>query len=58
MRVEIGSQIHRDSVGKVELVQDVANEANHLICRELCNWLVLDPLRELVDGYQHMTKTP
>jgi hypothetical protein len=57
MRVEIGSQIRDDSVGKAELVQDVTNEANHSICRELCNWLVLDPLHELVDGYQHVGKT-
>jgi hypothetical protein len=51
MRVEIGSQISDDSVGKTESVQDVANEANHSIYRELCNGFVLDPLRKLVDGY-------
>jgi hypothetical protein len=57
MRVEIGSQVCDDSVGKAELVQDVADEANHSICRELCDWLVLDPLRKLVDGHQHVSKT-
>jgi hypothetical protein len=57
MRVEIGSQIHDDSVGKSESLQDVADEANHSICRELCNWLVFDPFGELVDGYQHVSKT-
>jgi hypothetical protein len=56
MRVEIGSQIRDDGVGKAESVQDVADEANNLICRELCNWLVLDPLHELVDGYQQVSK--
>jgi hypothetical protein len=50
MGVEIGYQILDDSVGEAKLVQDVADEANHSICRELCNWLVLDPLQELVDG--------
>jgi hypothetical protein len=50
MRVQIGSQIHDDSVGKAKSVQDVADEANHSICRVLCNWLVLDPLCELGDG--------
>jgi hypothetical protein len=57
MRVEIGSEIRDDGVGKVESVQDVADEANHSICRELCDWLVLDPLRELVDSYRHVSKT-
>jgi hypothetical protein len=50
MRVEIGSQIRDDSVEEAELVQDIADEANHLICREFCNWLVLHILRKLVDG--------
>jgi hypothetical protein len=54
--VEIGSQIRDDSIGKAESVQDVADEANHSIYRELCNWLVLNPLHELVDGYQYVSK--
>jgi hypothetical protein len=58
MRVEIGSQVCDDSVGKAELVQDVADEANHSICRELCDWLVLDPLRKLVDGHQYADANP
>jgi hypothetical protein len=33
------------------MVQDVADEANHSICRERCNWLVLDLLDKLVDGH-------
>jgi hypothetical protein len=41
MRVEIGSQICDDGVGKAELVQDVADEANQLIYTELCNGLYL-----------------
>jgi hypothetical protein len=59
MPMEIGSQVRDDSVGeaKAESVQDVIDEANHSICRELCNWLVLDPLHELVDGYQHVSET-
>jgi hypothetical protein len=57
MRVEIGSQIRDDGVGEAELVQDVIDEANHSIYREFCNWPLLDPLHELVDGYQHMSKT-
>jgi hypothetical protein len=57
MRVKIGSQVHDDSVGEAESVQDVTDEANHSICKELCNWLVLDPLRKLVDGYPHVSKT-
>jgi hypothetical protein len=57
MRVEIGSQVRDDGVGEAESVQDVANEANHSICRERCDWFVLDPLRKLVDGHQHVSKT-
>jgi hypothetical protein len=38
-------------------VQDIADEADHSICRELCNELVLDPLRELVDGHQNVSKS-
>jgi hypothetical protein len=56
MRVEIGSQIRDDSVGEAESVQDVTDEANHSMCRKLYNWLVLDPLHELVEGYQHVSK--
>jgi hypothetical protein len=48
MRVEIGSLIHDDSVGKIKSVQYVTHEANHSIDRELCNWLVFDPHRELL----------
>jgi hypothetical protein len=40
-RVEIGSQVRDDSVVEAELVQDVANEANHSICRELCDCLIM-----------------
>jgi hypothetical protein len=36
-------------------MQDVADEANHLICRERCDWFVLDTLCKLVDGHQHMS---
>jgi hypothetical protein len=57
MQVEIGSQVCDDSVGEAKSVQDVTDEANHSIYRDLCNWLVLNPVRELVDGYQHMSKT-
>jgi hypothetical protein len=57
MRVELGSQIHDESVGEAESVQDVADEADHSIYKELCNCLVLDPLRELVDGYPQVSKT-
>jgi hypothetical protein len=57
MQVEIGSQIHDDSVVEAESVQDITDEANHSICRDFCNCLVLDPLHELVDGYQHVSKT-
>jgi hypothetical protein len=57
MRVEIGSQVRDDSVGEAETMQDVADEANHSICRERCDWLVLNPLGKLVDGHQHMSKT-
>jgi hypothetical protein len=57
MRVEIGSQVCDYSFGEAESVQDVADEANHLICRELCNWIVLDPLRKLVNGHQYVSKT-
>jgi lactate dehydrogenase-like 2-hydroxyacid dehydrogenase len=57
MRVEIGSQVHDDSVGEAKSVQDVANQANHSICIELCDWLLLDLLRKLVDGHQHVSKT-
>jgi hypothetical protein len=57
MRVEIGSQIRDDSVGEAESVQNVADGVDHSICRELCNWLVLDPLHELVDGHQYVSKT-
>jgi hypothetical protein len=32
MRVEIGSQIHDDSVGEAESVQDITDEADHSIC--------------------------
>jgi hypothetical protein len=38
-------------------MQDVVDEANHSICRERCDWLVLDPLGKLVNGYQHVSKT-
>jgi hypothetical protein len=38
-------------------MQDVADEVDYSVYRELCNRLVLDPLRELVDGHQHMSKT-
>jgi hypothetical protein len=57
MRVEIGSQVRDDSVGEAESMQDVIDEANHSIYRECCDWLVLDPLRKLVDGHQHVSKT-
>jgi hypothetical protein len=39
------------------MVQDVMDEGNHSICRERCDWLVLDPLGKLVDGHQHVIKT-
>jgi hypothetical protein len=38
-------------------VQNVADEADHSICGELCNWLLLDPFRKLVNGHQHVDKT-
>jgi hypothetical protein len=57
MRVEIGSQVCDDCVGEAEIMQDVVDEANHSICRECCDWLVLDPFGKLVDGHQHMSKT-
>jgi hypothetical protein len=57
MRVEIEYQICDDSVGEAESVQDVADEADHSICGGFSNWLVLDPLRKLVDGHQHVSKT-
>jgi hypothetical protein len=49
MRVEIGSQVRDDGVGKAKMVQDVADER--------CDWLVLDLLGKLVDGHQHVSKT-
>jgi hypothetical protein len=57
MRVKIGTQVHVDGVGEEKMVQDVADEANHSICRKRCDWLVLDPLGKLVDGHQHLSKT-
>jgi hypothetical protein len=57
MRVEIGSQVYNDGVGKTKTVQDVKDVGNHSICRECCDWLVLDPLGKLVDGHQHVSKT-
>jgi hypothetical protein len=57
MRVEIGSQICDNGVGEAKAVKDVTDESNHSICSERCNWLVLDPLGNLVDGHQHMCKT-
>jgi hypothetical protein len=57
MRVEIGSQVRDDGVQEAKTVQDVVDEANHSICRERYDWLVLDPLRKLVDGHQYMSKT-
>jgi hypothetical protein len=56
MRVEIGSQVRDDSVWEAESMQHVADEANHSIGREFCDWLVLDPLHKLVDGHQHVIK--
>jgi hypothetical protein len=57
MRVEIGSQVPNYGVREAEMVQDVPDEANHSICRERCDWLVLDPLGKIVDGHQHVSKT-
>jgi hypothetical protein len=57
MRVEIGSLVRDDGVGEAESVQDVADEANHSICRERYDWLVLDPLRKHLDGHQNVSKT-
>jgi hypothetical protein len=48
MRMEIGSQVHNDGVGEAKMVQDVADEGNYSICREHCDWLVLDPLGNLL----------
>jgi hypothetical protein len=31
-------------------MQDVVDESNCTICRECCDWFVLDPLGKLVDG--------
>jgi hypothetical protein len=39
------------------MMHDVIEKANHSICREHCDWLVLDPLGKLVSGHQHMGKT-
>jgi hypothetical protein len=57
MRVEIGSQVHDDGVEEAKMVQDVVDEADHLIYRKCCNWLVLDSLGKLVGGHQHVSKT-
>jgi hypothetical protein len=57
MCVEIGSQVRDGGVGEAKMVQDVADEANHSICRKRCDWLVLNPFGKLVDGHQHMSKT-
>ena len=37
---------------------DVIDEVDCSICRDLDNWLVLDPLGELVDYYQHVIESP
>jgi hypothetical protein len=57
MRVEIGSQICDNGVGKAKAVYDVADESNHSICSDRCNWPVLYPLSKLVDGNQHVRET-
>jgi hypothetical protein len=40
------------------MMQDVADEDNHLIYRERCYWLVLDPLGKLVDSTNTRVKPP
>jgi hypothetical protein len=57
MRVEVGAQVRDDGVGEAKIVQDVADEANHSICREHYDWLILNPLGKLFDGHQHVSKT-
>jgi hypothetical protein len=49
--MKIGSQVCDDGVGEAKLMQDVADEGNHSIYRERCDWLVLDQLGKLVDGH-------
>jgi hypothetical protein len=55
--VEIGFQIRDDNVGEAEPRQDIVDETDYSICRELCNKLVLDPFYKLVDSHQHMSET-
>jgi hypothetical protein len=55
--MEVGSEIHDDGVGEAEPVQDLADEVDYSVRGLLCDHLVLDPLCELVDGYQHISKT-
>jgi hypothetical protein len=39
VRVKIRSKMCDDSVREAESVQNIADEADHSICGELCNWL-------------------
>jgi hypothetical protein len=57
IRVEIGSQIQDDSVGEAESMQDIIDETEYSICKELCNRLVLDPLCKIVNSHQQMSET-
>jgi hypothetical protein len=41
-------------LGKPKRCKNVTDESNHSIYSECCNWLVLDPLGQLVDGHQHV----
>jgi hypothetical protein len=53
----VRNQIGYDSVGEVELMQDIADEVDYPIRCELGNRLVFNPLCKLVDCYQHMSET-
>jgi hypothetical protein len=48
---EIRTQVSDDSVWEAEPMQDFTKEVDCSMRSKLGDWLVLDPLCELVDGY-------
>ena len=58
LRCKIGTQICDECVRKTKPVYDVGDEVDCSVCRDLDDWLVLDPLGELVDCHHYVIESP
>jgi hypothetical protein len=55
---ELCAVVSNDGIWDPEAMNNVGKEEHHLLGFDLCDWLGLDPLQELVDGNKQVGEAP